>query len=77
MPSSSTTRLSALQQRGRRLHDSEALLTGADSLRNAQIAERGFIDPLEFNRRDTATAERIQSPGASGHDVHEQTSTLM
>jgi hypothetical protein len=43
----------------------------------AQIAEQGFIDPLDFNRRGSVTAESIQSPGTSRHDLHEQTPTLM
>ena len=76
MLSTSTTRLIALYQRGRRLHDSEALLTWADSLRKAQIAEQGFVDPLDFNHRDTAIAESIQSPDTSRHDVHEQVMIL-
>lgn len=31
-----------------------------------------FRDPLSFNPRDTATAESVQSSGASRRDAHER-----
>lgn len=76
--STNCTRL--LHKQGPRFNDSEVKLqlTCADFFRETQTAackcalKGRFRDPLNFNPRDTAIAERVQSPRASRCDVHER-----